>query len=118
MAPAFERRIRLKASVLGIGSVNGQRTAVPIPENAVVTVFAEMDQMTELFWAGKELTVFTEALKSRNPQKSAEMLHRLQQVCLANGNVFSELMETVKFCTLGEITHALYEVGGQYRRNM
>ena len=35
-----------------------------------------------------------------------------------NGNPFAELMETVKYCSLGQITHALYEVGGQYRRNM
>ena len=33
-------------------------------------------------------------------------------------NLFACLMETVKYCSLGEITHALYEVGGQYRRNM
>lgn len=58
------------------------------------------------------------AVQSRNPAKSAEMLRRLQQVALENGNLFEELMETVKFCTLGQITHALYEVGGQYRRNM
>ena len=65
MAPPSERRIRLKAPVLGVGSVDGQRTAVPIPENAVVTVFAEMDKVTELFWGGKELTVFTEDLAAR-----------------------------------------------------
>ena len=58
------------------------------------------------------------AVQSRNSAKSAEMLRRLQQVALENGNLFDELMETVKFCTLGQITHALYEVGGQYRRNM
>ena len=34
------------------------------------------------------------------------------------GNVFAELMETVKVCSLGQISHALYQVGGQYRRNM
>ena len=45
-------------------------------------------------------------------------LHRLQQVALENGNIFAELMETVKTCSLGEITAALYQVGGQYRRNM
>ena len=37
---------------------------------------------------------------------------------LRNGNLFAELMETVKYCSLGQITHALYEVGGQYRRSM
>jgi methylmalonyl-CoA mutase len=37
---------------------------------------------------------------------------------MRNGNVFEELMETTKVCTLGDISHALFEVGGQYRRNM
>lgn len=46
------------------------------------------------------------------------MLQRLKTVAVNNGNLFDELMETVRYCTLGEITHALYEVGGQYRRNM
>jgi methylmalonyl-CoA mutase len=50
--------------------------------------------------------------------KSVEMLKRLQNVAINNGNLFTELMETVKYCSLGQITHALYEVGGQYRRNM
>src|SRR4029078_7820823 len=54
----------------------------------------------------------------RNEKKSAEMLNRLQSVAINNGNLFEELMETVKYCSLGQITHALYEVGGQYRRNM
>ncbi len=54
----------------------------------------------------------------RNEHKSAEMLQRLKQVAINNGNLFEELMETVKYCSLGQITNALYEVGGQYRRNM
>jgi methylmalonyl-CoA mutase len=37
---------------------------------------------------------------------------------MQNGNLFAELMETVKTCSLGQITNALFEVGGQYRRNM
>jgi len=45
-------------------------------------------------------------------------LARLQQVAVNNGNIFAELMETVKVASLGQITNALYEVGGQYRRNM
>ena len=43
---------------------------------------------------------------------------RLKQVALQNGNIFEELMECVKVASLGQITTALYEVGGQYRRNM
>ena len=54
----------------------------------------------------------------RNEGKSEIALKRLKEVAVANGNLFEELMETVKYCSLGQITHALYEVGGQYRRNM
>jgi methylmalonyl-CoA mutase len=56
--------------------------------------------------------------QSRNSNRSAEKVARLKQVAIENGNLFEELMETVKYCSLGQITHALYEVGGQYRRNM
>ncbi|MCO6497432.1 MAG: methylmalonyl-CoA mutase family protein [Chitinophagaceae bacterium] len=59
-----------------------------------------------------------EAFKEFHKDKSEEMLTRLKDVSVHNGNIFAELMETVKYCTLGQITHALYEVGGQYRRNM
>jgi methylmalonyl-CoA mutase len=54
----------------------------------------------------------------RNEGKRPEMLEKLKQTAINNGNLFAELMETVKYCSLGQITHALYEVGGQYRRNM
>lgn len=57
-------------------------------------------------------------LWTRNGDKGTEMLHRLQQVAIHNGNIFAELMETVKYCSLGQITKALFEVGGQYRRSM
>jgi methylmalonyl-CoA mutase len=59
-----------------------------------------------------------EAFHARNQSKAATALQRLKEVAIANGNLFAELMETVKTCSLGQITHALYEVGGQYRRNM
>jgi len=45
-------------------------------------------------------------------------LAKIQQVAIHNGNIFEALMETVKYCSLGQITNALFEVGGQYRRNM
>lgn len=59
-----------------------------------------------------------EAFQKRHAHKSSEALKKLQQVAVKNGNLFAELMETVKHCSLGQITHALYEVGGQYRRSM
>ncbi|WP_066730775.1 fused isobutyryl-CoA mutase/GTPase IcmF [Cupriavidus sp. D384] len=46
------------------------------------------------------------------------MLERLRQAVIDNGNVFAVLMDAVRVCSLGQITHALFEVGGQYRRNM
>jgi methylmalonyl-CoA mutase len=58
------------------------------------------------------------AFQARNAERSAAALERLQQVAAGGGNVFAELMETVKVCSLGQISHALYQVGGQYRRNM
>jgi isobutyryl-CoA mutase len=67
----------------------------------------------------KEAQIQTrQGLEGKNIEKSTEMLAQLQRVALANGNLFEALMETVKYCTLGQITHALFEVGGQYRRNM
>lgn len=60
----------------------------------------------------------THNLWKRSGEKGEEMLRRLQRVAINNGNVFEELMETVKYCSLGQITKALFEVGGQYRRNM
>jgi methylmalonyl-CoA mutase len=62
----------------------------------------------------KALQVF----QNRNKESSNRMLEKLKQVAMNDGNLFEELMETVKFCSLGEITNALYNVGGQYRRNM
>jgi isobutyryl-CoA mutase len=67
----------------------------------------------------KEFQIKTlEAFHARHANKSAAMLKQLQAVAVANGNLFAELMETVKYCSLGQITNALYAVGGQYRRNM
>ncbi len=59
-----------------------------------------------------------QAFWKRNETKSDKELMRLKEVAINNGNLFEQLMETVKYCSLGQITNALYEVGGQYRRNM
>ncbi len=56
--------------------------------------------------------------QDRHRPESDAALMRLRKVALANGNIFEEMMETVKVCTLGQISNALYEIGGQYRRSM
>ena len=58
------------------------------------------------------------AFQLRNRDKALEYLNRLEKVALEGGNIFEELMETVKYCSLGQITHTLFKVGGKYRRNM
>jgi isobutyryl-CoA mutase len=55
---------------------------------------------------------------ARHAKDAPQALRRLQETAAAGGNVFAELLETVQTCSLGQITHALYEVGGQYRRHM
>lgn len=57
-------------------------------------------------------------LWKRSGEEGEKALRRLQEVAIKNGNIFEELMTTVKYCSLGQITKALFEVGGQYRRNM
>ncbi|OFZ84561.1 MAG: methylmalonyl-CoA mutase [Betaproteobacteria bacterium RBG_16_66_20] len=53
-----------------------------------------------------------------NSSAASEMLERLRAAVIANENVFAVLMEAVRVCSLGQITHTLFEVGGQYRRSM
>jgi len=56
--------------------------------------------------------------QTRHAAESPAVLSRLQQTVMANGNVFEVLMDAVRCCSLGQITNALFEVGGQYRRSM
>ncbi|MGV3709101.1 MAG: hypothetical protein ACO1Q7_09690, partial [Gemmatimonas sp.] len=58
------------------------------------------------------------AVKKMYATEGEEALANLQRAAVRNENVFAQLMETTKVCTLGEISRALFAVGGQYRRNM
>ena len=55
---------------------------------------------------------------TRHAHAAPAMLKKLQQAVIDNQNVFDVLMDAVRVCSLGQITSALFEVGGQYRRNM
>ncbi|MEL3960124.1 fused isobutyryl-CoA mutase/GTPase IcmF [Lysinibacillus endophyticus] len=67
----------------------------------------------------KELQIKNlQEFQKRNEANCSTALEKLKQTALSGGNIFTELMETVKVASLGQITRALYEVGGQYRRNM
>ncbi|MBF0355491.1 MAG: methylmalonyl-CoA mutase family protein [Alphaproteobacteria bacterium] len=56
--------------------------------------------------------------QKRNAKPAKLALSNLQKAAIENGNLFAQLMEAVRVCSLGQITDALFEVGGQYRRNM
>jgi methylmalonyl-CoA mutase len=56
--------------------------------------------------------------QDRNADRSTDLLKQLQKSAIAGDNIFGQLMEVCKICSLGQISKALYEVGGQYRRNM
>ncbi|MCM3726727.1 methylmalonyl-CoA mutase family protein [Neobacillus cucumis] len=67
----------------------------------------------------KELQIHNlRAFQEAHSSETAAALNRLKTAAVNHGNIFAELMETVKVASLGQITRALYEVGGQYRRNM
>ncbi len=85
---------------------NGSPTV--IPEEVIRSTTDEKESAI----AGRD------AFMHANGAAAATQLKALQQVALDNGNVFASLMEACKVCTLGELSGALYEVGGQYRRNM
>jgi methylmalonyl-CoA mutase len=56
--------------------------------------------------------------QARHAAEAPAMLERLREAVINDRNVFEVLMDAVRVCSLGQITHALFEVGGQYRRNM
>lgn len=58
------------------------------------------------------------SLHQKTAETAGPALEKLQQAAIQNQNIFTELMETAKICSLGQITRALFDVGGQYRRNM
>jgi methylmalonyl-CoA mutase len=59
-----------------------------------------------------------EAFREAHRQEGASLMRHLQQVARERKNTFEALMEAAKFCSLGTISHSLYDVGGEYRRNM
>jgi methylmalonyl-CoA mutase len=69
--------------------------------------------------AEKEAQIHTvQNLWQRSGDRGAQLIQQLQKAAVKNENLFERLMETVKYCSLGQITKALFEVGGQYRRSM
>ena len=81
-------------------------------------VFGIYLSMTEKALSEDQQIKNLQAFQLRNKQDAEHQLNKLKMVAREQGNLFEALMEAVKYCSLGQITDALYEVGGQYRRNM
>src|SRR4051812_39107440 len=82
----------------------------PTPQKLELIRSTETEKQSQL----KRLREF----QKRNQSEAPAMLERLRQAVIRDENVFEVLMEAVRACSLGQITHALFEVGGQYRRSM
>jgi isobutyryl-CoA mutase len=81
-----------------------------VPEHLELIRSTEEEKRSQL----KRLRDF----QKRNAKQAPAMLKRLQDAVIKDENVFAVLMDAVRVCSLGQITHALFEVGGQYRRSM
>jgi methylmalonyl-CoA mutase len=85
-------------------------------EGSPTLIPGEVIRATE---AEKEAQIATlQSLHGRYPHEAAQWLRRLSEAALRQENLFDVLMEAVKYCSLGQITETLYNVGGRYRRNM
>jgi len=94
----------------------GVNTYLPKPGQEEKVDTLELMRSTE---AEKEDQItHVETFKTNHAAESSAALAALQQVARARGNVFESLIQAAKTCSLGQMSHALYDVGGEYRRNM
>ncbi len=82
----------------------------PIPQSLELARSTEDEKQSQL--------ARLQDFHARNAAQAPAVLQRLRQTVIENGNVFAVLMDAVRVCSLGQITTALFEVGGQYRRSM
>ncbi len=88
--------------------VNKKGSPTILPTEVIRSTTIEKDRQIEnlhAFW-------------KRNEEVAPAKIASLKKAAIAGENLFESLMDAVKYCSLGQITEALYEVGGQYRRNM
>tara|TARA_Y100001968_G_C19430544_1_gene756766 strand:- start:289 stop:2889 length:2601 start_codon:yes stop_codon:yes gene_type:complete len=98
-----------KYEIIGVNTfLNKKGSPTIIPEEVIRSTKKEKEYQISML---KEL-------KSFNSDISEEMLIRVKKAAIENDNIFAVLMEASKTCSLGQITNALFDVGGQYRRNM
>jgi methylmalonyl-CoA mutase len=102
-----------KLPIIGVNTFENPDTAgeVDMPGGCIALTRATPEEkMGQL----ENLRKFQE----KHKKEALEALERLKKIALEGGNIFAELMQTVRVASLGQITRALYDVGGRYRRNM
>jgi methylmalonyl-CoA mutase len=96
--------------------VVGVNTFLPDQAEDLITRVSELSRSTPE--EKEQRLADLAAFHAKHAERAPAALARLQEVARAGGNVFAELMNTVRVASLGQITRALYEVGGKYRRNL
>jgi len=96
--------------IIGVNTFRGPAADNPMPQKLELIRSTEEEKQSQL----KRLRDF----QKKSEKDSGPMLERLRQAVIKDENVFAVLMDAVRVCSLGQITHALFEVGGQYRRSM
>jgi isobutyryl-CoA mutase len=95
--------------IIGVNTfLSSKGSPTIIPQEVIRATSTEKDYQIEML----------QSLHNVNDKKSTDSIASVQTAAIQNKNIFEELMEATKYCSLGQITHALFEVGGQYRRNM
>ncbi|HEV8255936.1 MAG TPA: methylmalonyl-CoA mutase family protein [Casimicrobiaceae bacterium] len=96
--------------IIGVNTFRNPQADTAPPQKIELARSSEEEKQSQL----KRLSEF----HARNAKDAPKALERLKRAVIENGNVFAELMKTVRVCSLGQITKALFEVGGEYRRSM
>jgi methylmalonyl-CoA mutase len=95
--------------IIGVNTfLSSKGSPTVLPQEVIRSTKEEQDRQIET----------VKNLHNGNADSAQAALKAIQETAVQNGNVFEQLMEAAKVCTLGQITQALFEVGGQYRRNM
>jgi methylmalonyl-CoA mutase len=96
--------------IIGVNTFRNPHADTAPPQKVELARSSEEEKQSQL----KRLAGF----HARNARTAPPALQKLQRTVIENGNVFAELVNTVRVCSLGQITNALFEVGGEYRRSM
>jgi isobutyryl-CoA mutase len=95
--------------IIGVNTFRGP-SGGSVPEKIELARSTDAEKQSQL----NRLKSFQE----RHAEQAMKLLERLRRTVIENGNTFEVLMEAVRGCSLGQITHTLFDVGGRYRRNM